>query len=139
MKSNNDNVQNKDKSFKGYTIDVGYIKKEPQKVVINSFDELKDYCDKYNKYVYDGKGNIVYGMLDDLLKNYNENFFNNSSLALEYIELSSGNSSVEFDFAKKIGNNVQILYNINSSKFETADMSGYLIIVEVTKDITGIL
>lgn len=127
-------------SYEGYTTKIGYMMIN-SKEIISSYIKLQEYCNTFNTYIYDGQGNIINGKLDFLLKQYNEQFFEKKSLALVYVPLSSGSNKVEFIGAYKIKNNVKIKYDITypENGIGTADMNGYLIIVEIDKDINNIL
>jgi len=127
-------------SYYGYTFLSRNIDNiESKKNVIKKYSELQEFCDKYNKYGYDGYGNRGAGTLDPLLTRYDESFFDNKSLAIEYVELRSGSDTVEFESAIKEGSSVRINYTINRPSIRTMDMSGNLVIVEVDKEITDIV
>lgn len=138
--TNDINEEELTNSYEGYVSKVGYMRIN-SKQIIPSHLKLQEYCDSFNTYIYDGQGNKISGKLDFLLKQYNEEFFEKQSLALVYVPLSSGSNKVEFIGAYKVQNNVKIKYNIISPKsgIGTADMNGYLVIVEIDKDINNIL
>ena len=126
-------------SYNGYCLRSGYLNSQnSDKFIIKNPSELQDFCNKYNKYTYDSYGNKKSGTLDNLLSKYNDHYFNNQSLAIKYIELSSGGDTVNFIKATKINKSVLIDYEVDTSRGFTEDMSGYLVIVEVDKDITEI-
>jgi len=128
-------------SYNGYCIKSGYINNmDNDKILIKTLFELEDFIVKYNKYLYDGSGNQTSGILDGLLKKYNNNYFSNQSLAIKYVSLTTGDATVDFIDAIKNSNDIVINFRINTPQgISTDDMSGYLIVVEVGKDITEIL
>lgn len=134
-----------------YKAEVKYIhyndefaaEKENQKVIISNYNELKAYCRKLNSdmiYIDDGPciGTTIYiPEVTEELSMYNEEFFENKSLALMYVSLSSISNEIQLKYAKKENNKVIIEYVINSEGIVTA-MGAGLIVVEVDKDITDI-
>ena len=75
------------KYYDYYLIHSGYIgemyQNEDASIIISSEDELNEYIDKYGKEALKSK-----------LEKYDKNFFKKKSLALHYIELSSGSIKV---------------------------------------------
>ena len=143
---NSQEIQNPvDNTIKGYTIRSGYLHGtiENSKEIISTRDELIKYCDLNNDFAYDGQGNVIEssGKLNRLLQDYDEEYFKEKSLALVYVELSSGSDSVEFVKATKFGSSINVSYKIvyPEDGIGTCDMSGYIVVVEITKDITKIL
>ena len=76
--------------------------------------------------------------LKTTLSKYDEEFFKTKSLALAYIELSSGSDNVILKEPYIKDNTIKINYDIDSPKIGTCDMSGYVIVVEIDKNITEI-
>ncbi|MGN1301764.1 MAG: hypothetical protein ACI4U9_04515 [Clostridia bacterium] len=116
--------------FNGYVLRSGYISKMNKSdaiKIISSYSKLEKYCDEYNQNM--------------LLERYTKDFFENQSLAIIYEELTSGEYGVEFINAIRDEDNVKIEYKIiyPDSLLVTSDMSGYLIIVEIDKDIDDIV
>lgn len=118
--------------------------KENEKVIISSYDELKNYCKKLNSdiiYIDDGPyiGAPHIPEVSEELSKYNEEFFKNKSLALVYVGLTSTGQKVQINYAKKENNKVVIEYVINNYGENVAYvMSAELIVVEVDKDINEI-
>lgn len=130
--------------FEGGAIRSGYLSEmRDRSQLITSYKDFETYCKKYNEYAYDGQGNVIKstGKLNSLVEKYDKKFFEEKSLALVYVELSSGSDAVEFIGATKDGNSVTVLYRIlyPAGGIGTCDMSGYIVYVEVDKDITNII
>lgn len=130
--------------FEGGAIRSGYLSQmRNRSQLITSFKEFEEYCEKYNDYAYDGQGNVIKstGKLNSLVEKYDKKYFEKKSLALVYVELSSGSNSVEFLGATKDGNCATIMYRIvyPAGGIGTCDMSGYIVYAEVDKDITNII
>lgn len=135
----------KNDSFEGYAFYCNYLSKmedtkKDQKKIITNHKELETYVDKYNDYIYDGHGNKKEGKMDRLLEKYDDKYFKDHNLALLYVKLSSGSYSIKFVSAKRDNNAVEVAYEVvrPKSQFVTDDMSGYIIAVEVDKDINDI-
>ncbi len=130
--------------YAGGTIRSGYLSQmRTRSQLITSYKDFEEYCQKYNDYAYDGQGNVIKstGKLNSLVEKYDKKYFEKKSLALVYVELSSGSNSVEFLGATKDGNCATIMYRIvyPAGGIGTCDMSGYIVYVEVDKDITNII
>lgn len=146
-KEDTDNKKNtseqENKNLYGYTFYSGFISNmtsSDNKIIITNYESLKDYCYKYNNYTYDEQGNILYGNLDKLLTQYDNNYFQENSLAIQYIETTSGSDKVQFIDASIINENkIKVNYKIIEPEIGTCDMSGVLIIVETNKDIIYIM
>lgn len=146
-KEDTDNKKNtseqENKNLYGYTFYSGFISNmtsSDNKMIITNYESLKDYCYKYNNYTYDEQGNILYGNLDKLLTQYDNNYFQENSLAIQYIETTSGSDKVQFIDASIINENkIKVNYKIIEPEIGTCDMSGVLIIVETNKDIIDIM
>lgn len=140
----NNNMENGDKNYSEATKNVykvGYINvgQEDNKIIISNYNDFKDYFTKYTDYVYDGEGKPTSGSSDEILNKYEENFFENKSLAVEYVAIGSGSASVEYENAIFGENSILIKYKIVYPEIGTADMSGYFIVVEIDKHITSII
>lgn len=118
--------------------------KENEKAIISSYDELKNYCKKLNSdmvYIDDGPyiGASHIPEVSEELSKYNEEFFQNKSLALVYVSLTSSGQKVQINYAKKENNKVVVEYVINNyGEIGLCVMSAELIVVEVDKDINEI-
>ena len=133
--SSKNNNSSKELTF--YSIRSGYlnIKNSDKETIIKKSSELKKYCELYNHYTYDGQGNIISGTLDDLLDRYDNEYFKENSLALKYVEVSSSGDLVEFKNAKiTASNKIKIQYNVETIGM-TDDMSGYILVIEIDKNI----
>ncbi len=118
-----------------YLIHCGYIGngsyQQNIELIISNKLELENFLNgitEYNKPI-----------IHDTLQKYNDEFFNNKSLAIYYIELSSGSDSVNLLEPWIDGNTVCIKYSIDFPEIGTCDMSGELIVVEVDKNINHVL
>ncbi len=143
-KNNKNNTpEQKNKDLYGYTFYSGFISNMTSlddKIIITNYESLEDYCHKYNNYTYDEQGNILYGRLDKLLTQYDNNFFQENSLAIQYVEKTSGSDEVQFINASIIDEDkIKVNYRIIKPEIGTCDMSGVLIIVEINKDIIDII
>lgn len=141
-KVNENTIDNNTDTYYGYIIGSGYISnmsEDDEKIIITNRQELEEYCNKYNSYSYFQNGDKGTGRLDLLIEKYGDSFFEEKSLAIMYVGLTSGSDSVEFESATKINSNIAIKYHIDRPEIGTCDMSGKLIIVEVDKEITDIL
>ena len=115
----------KDK-IEGSAYHVGYLSDlEDSSVILDNYNDFRDYFKNNSKY-------------DDILNEYKEDFFENKSLAVKYITLSSGSITITDVYGKVDGNKVIISYEENVPEIGTADMSGYFVIVEVPKNITTV-
>lgn len=107
--------------------------------IINNYEDLVKYVEKYNNYKYDSYGNKTEGTLDILLKNYSSLYFDNKSLALIYVPLTSGSNSVSIKNIIEENNILDVSYKIIAPSIGTMDMSGYIILVEIGKNITQVI
>ncbi len=107
--------------------------------IINNYEDLVKYVEKYNNYKYDSYGNKTEGTLDILLKNYSSLYFDNKSLALIYVPLTSGSNSVSIENIIEENNILEVSYKINAPSIGTMDMSGYILLVEIGKNITQVI
>ena len=126
----------------GYIWYSGYLHNlnDNEKSVISNYSELKNYYSKFNEYTYNDNDEIVSGKLDDLLTKYDDSFFENMSLAIEYVVLTNSSQSVEYVGSTIEGNSIRNEYSIvDSSEVSLCVMDGCLIIVEVPKNVTNIL
>ena len=122
----------------GYAYKVGYlsdISESDKKKVITDYTTFKSYFERNTNYRYDGNGNIVSSTCDEILNKYDEEYFNNKSLAILYISLGSGSITIEYKNAYIEDKIVKIKYDENVPEIGTMDMSGYFIVVEVPKGI----
>ena len=128
---------NSSKKLEFYSIHSGYlhITNSDKEIIIKKHSELERYCKDYNNYTYDEQGNIVSGALDDLLYRYDDNYFKENSLALKYIETTSGGDLIDFEEALITkSNKLKLDYNIEAIGI-TDDMSGYLLVIEIDKSV----
>ena len=120
----------------GYLGSNNYSAKETQ-TVISSKKELDEYVDKYDRKTYSDTKEFD-GELKITLSKYNEDFFESKSLALYYIELSSGSIHVTPLDPIIEGDTITINYEVDVPGIGTCDMNGYVVVVEVSKDIKNI-
>jgi len=114
--------------YKAYVIHNGSydIGKDTKKIIANK-QELEDFCDELESDL-------------DIKDKYDEKFFENKSLAIMSVELGNSAESITIKKVSKDGNNVKIVYEIDSPKDKvglTVMMKDF-IVVEVDKDIKGI-
>lgn len=126
-------------NFNAYIINWDYIYEmgdEDRKIIISDYTELKEFCGIQNEN-NDIEEERIRG---ELLSKYNEEFFENKSLALVYVSLNASSCQVELKNAVKDGENVKIEYVINTvGDVGLTVMGADLIVVEIDKDITNIL
>lgn len=118
-------------SYYGYSLYSDYVIGNigSNENIIKQYFDLQEFCSKFKKSE----------ILDTLLTKYNDNFFENQFLAIKYRGLPSGSMNVKFVNAIKFENIVNIKYKVNNPRVGTDDLSGYLIIVEIDKDINDII
>ena len=135
IKDYSSNNSSEDLEF--YTIHSGYlhITNSDKEIIIKKRSELERYCKDYNNYTYDGQGNAVSGTLDDLLYRYDNQYFKENSLALKYVETTSGGDLIDFENAIITkSNKLKLDYEIEAVGM-TEDMSGYILVVEINKNV----
>jgi hypothetical protein len=133
--------EKKEDTLEGYSYYVGYlsnVKEEGIDKIISDYDSFKQYFVTYTNYMYDGSGNIVSSTCDNILLKYNEEFFTDKSLAVKYISLGSGSITISSVYGIIDGEKISFEYEKNSPDIGTMDMSGYFLIVEVSKNIKEI-
>lgn len=130
LTSSDNNDNNKDNVVKvanediiGNVIKTGYIQAESTSIIRNVSD-LSNYISRYNITI----NNI-----------YNNEYFKKKSLAIIYVDLTSGMYSLKYEGVKTLGDSLVVNYSImKPSGAVTDDMSGAIIIVEVDKYIETI-
>ncbi len=118
---------------------MGFTKKN-YKTVISSFDELKNYIDIHNDYIYYTNGEKK-GTLDLLLTKYDNNYFNGTKLGLVYVPLSNEKMEIKKLEAYTRGESTlaHVLYQIkNKGRNLSSDMDGRLIVIELDENIEDI-
>ena len=123
-----------------YAVHVGYLSERNGNIntIITTYDSFKTYFNKYTNYTYDGKGNAASSSTDEITKKYNEDYFKEKSLAVVYIEESSGSISIESVKATVADETVRISIVEKRPEVGTMDMSGFFVIAEVPKTVTSI-
>ena len=107
----------------GYSVKVGYLNSQiGGKVVIDDYSAFKNYFSKYDN-------------MKSIIVRYNEEFFVNNSLAIQYVSVNSGSISITNVKGKVVDDKVLITYEENRPEVGIMDMSGYFLIVEVSKKI----
>ena len=107
------------------------------RIIIKSKQELDEYTRKYDNKYYESDRKVD-GKLKTTLSKYDEEFFKTKSLALVYVELSSGSIKVTLKEPAVSGNTIKIDYDMEYPEIGTCDMNGYVIVVEIDKNITEI-
>lgn len=131
---------NDDYDLEGYSVRVGYLDNVSNvKDLLTDYASFKSFFYKYNNKVYDGTGNIVSTTADEILNKYDEEFFKEKSLAVKYISVNSGSITIEKVYGEIEGEKIKISYKENRPEVGTMDMSGYFLIVEVSKDIKEVI
>ena len=115
------------------TYQVGYQKMDNRKYFIKSYDEFKSFLDIFN-------GDEVYpNTFKRFSKSYSKGYFNNKSLAILYVETESSAYTVfckDYQIEDSI---IHIDYDWNvPNGIYASDRSGYLVVLEVPKSVTGI-
>ena len=114
--------------YKAYVIHSGSydIGKDTKKIITNK-QELEDFCNEL-------ESNL------DIKDKYDEKYFKNNSLAIMSVELGNSVESIKIKKVSKEGDNVKIVYEIDSPKDKVGltVMTKDYIVVEVDKDIKGI-
>lgn len=122
-------------SYQGYVLNTGSSSPAStvkEKNIIKEYSELTSFCNNY--YVADDM------QLDELTDKYTSDYFKTKSLAILFIPVGSSNTSVKFISATKEVSNVKIDYKTTTSgEIGLTVMSYSLIVVEIPKDITGIV
>lgn len=136
-------LENSRKNVYGYyLIHSGYLGSEvfkngDGKVVISSKKELEQYISKYDRKTYSDTKTFD-GELKRKLDKYGEDFFENKSLVLYYIELSSGSTSVSALEPTVKGDKITINYEVIEPPIGTCDMNGYVYVAEVSKKVKNV-
>ena len=134
---NDDNHDNHDyHDLEGYSVKVGYLNNVGSiSTLLEDYASFKSFFYKYNNKVYDGTGNVVKTTADEVLNKYDEEFFEEKSLAVKYISVNSGSITIDKVYGTIDGEKIKITYEENRPEVGTMDMSGYFLIVEVSKNI----
>ena len=112
-----------------------HITNSDKEIIIEKRSELEKYCKDYNNYTYDGQGNIISGTLDDLLYRYDNEYFKENSLALNYVETTSGGDLIDFEQATITkSNKLKLDYTIEAIGM-TDDMSGHILVIEIDNSV----
>lgn len=135
----NHNLNDDNHDLEGYSVKVGYLNNVGSiSTLLEDYASFKSFFYKYNNKVYDGTGNVVKTTADEVLNKYDEEFFEEKSLAVKYISVNSGSITINKVYGTIDGEKIKITYEENRPEVGTMDMSGYFLIVEVSKKITGI-
>ena len=105
--------------------------------LIDNYSDLIAYLDKHNNKVYDKDGNVQSTSADNIKNKYTEDYFNNNNLAIYYIITNSGSIRIGNVTTNIVGNELTLNYDLISPEIGTMDMSGFMITVEVDKNITA--
>lgn len=133
------NLNDDNHDLEGYSVKVGYLNNAGSiSALIEDYASFKSFFYKYNNKVYDGTGNVVRTTADEILNKYDEEFFKEKSLAVKYISVNSGSITIDKVYGIIDGEKIKITYQEKRPEVGTMDMSGYFLIVEVSKKITGI-
>ncbi len=132
-------VENK-KCDKYYIIHSGYLGNVDGKLatIISTTSSLDEFILKYDNKSWDIEENEIDGNVSRELKKYDDEYFKNKSLALYYVELTSGSETVVVSEPEIKEDTIIVKYKINTPPIGTCDMSGELIVLEVDKSINKI-
>lgn len=136
-----ESVDVEDGKIEGKAYRVGYLSDvETRNIdkVISKYDDFLEYFNTYTNHRYDGEGNVVSSSCDEILKKYDKKFFEDKSLAVKYLVMSSGSNTVKEVYGTVSGDKVIIRYLIDYPEVGTADMNGFFIIIEVPKKVEKI-
>ena len=126
----------------GFAVRVGYLldlaESNERKFIFDNYEDFKEFFTKNNNTIFDGEGNPLESNNDGIFTKYDEEYFNNNNLAVEYIVLSSGSITITYKGININNEEVEILYDRDEPEIGTMDMSGYFVIAEVPKEITKI-
>lgn len=131
-------LDDSDNKIMGTVYRVGYLSEVDETTidkVIGSYDDFKEYFTTYTNYTYDGYGNIVSSKTDEILNKYDEEFFEEKSLAVKYVITSSGSATIKEVYGIVDSDKVTIRYLVDYPELGTADMSGFFLILEVDKSV----
>ena len=132
----NHNLNDDNHDLEGYSVKVGYLNNVGSvSTLLEDYASFKSFFYKYNNKVYDGTGNVVKTTADEVLNKYDEEFFEEKSLAVKYISVNSGSITSNKVYGTIDGEKIKITYEENRPEVGTMDMSGYFLIVEVSKKI----
>ena len=98
-------------------------------------DELNEFKNKYKDTFTMNQGYNEIASFDEITENYDDDFFNSHSLILAYIDASSG--SFRYGISGIIKENDTLVIGVkktNNPEVYTADMAGWFLMAEVTKD-----
>lgn len=126
-------VISNDQNYK--IIYVGYIDNAKSAVLIDNYDSFSTYLEKYSRKIYDEYGNIISTTTDELKKEYDENYFKDNNLAIQYVPTNSGSIKIKWVRTKIKDDTLEIKYDLDVPKIGTMDMNGFIIIVETDKSI----
>lgn len=126
-------INNNDQNYK--IIHVGYIDNAKSAVLIDNYDSFSTYLEKYSRKSYDEYGNIISTTTDELKKEYDENYFKDNNLAIQYVPTNSGSIKIKWVRTKIKDDTLEIKYDLDVPKIGTMDMNGFIIIVETDKSI----
>jgi len=103
------------------------------RIIISNYN---DYLNYFDKYIEESLVEMPYHIPLGLIR---ENFFDNSSLAVAYVELNYVNYSVEYASSIIEDDSITVAYKVNMPDGPVSPMmSGYFVIVEVDKAIKNI-
>ena len=119
--------------YKGYAIEVDYCGEEN---MINSDELFFDNFDEYDKYMTE----MSMCGTEVIHDNYDKEYFENKSLAIVYAVTGSGGTRVVYKDYEILDSKIKINYEKkNSGGVSTDDMHGFYVVVEVTKNIVGLV
>lgn len=136
-----DIVEVKDGRVDGISYRVGYLSDvETRNIdkVISKYDDFLEYFNTYTNHRYDGEGNVVSSSCDEILKKYDKEYFEDKSLAVKYLVMSSGSNTIKEVYGLVSGDKVKIRYLVDYPEVGTMDMNGFFLIIEVPKNVKKI-
>ena len=125
----------------GYISDLlsHHVPREPW--IISDYNDFMDSFNRFRSSASNAPVNREYivANFDNILNMYNENFFEDRSLAVVYVWLGSIAQNIEYNYSTISDNTVTIAYSLRQPTIIPGMPCGFFIIVEVDNNITNIV
>lgn len=138
-----DKTQNTVVEYKAYVLPWRTYSTEnwmDEKTIISNVDELHNFCDDLENRDYTADRVTS---AENLFKQYDNEYFQNKSLAIISVVLADSGSNIKINKAVKDGNSVKVDYEVTNDAKEgemvLMVMSKGYIVVEIDKDINNII
>lgn len=137
LKIGEENKKFKIKSSGNYKIfNIGYLDNINAPVVVTTYEDFINYLDSFKTTYYDSNGQPENSSTDAIRAQYNQVYFDDNNLAIYYAPTNSGSIRIKNVQTKINGSTVEIKYDYIKPEVGTMDMNGFIITVEVNKNIT---